>query len=204
MVFLPFLAMVIALLLGFPIAFSLAGAGILGIYLVTGNWNMVLGYLGDGAFHDGCRLCPDHHTHVHPHGLLFGIERSCPRPLHGRGELAIPYQGAASGSQRSSPARSSGPCPERALQRPPSCQRSPIRKCVATAIPKNWQPVPLGLGATLDILIPPSVAMVIYGIATQTSIAKLLIAGVGPGHHRGHLPGSGHFYLGSRQASRCP
>ena len=39
----------------------------------------------------------------------------------------------------------------------------------------------IGVGATLDILIPPSIAMVIYGIATQTSIGKLLIAGVLPG-----------------------
>ena len=39
----------------------------------------------------------------------------------------------------------------------------------------------IGVGATLDILIPPSIAMVIYGIATQTSIGKLLIAGVVPG-----------------------
>jgi tripartite ATP-independent transporter DctM subunit len=39
----------------------------------------------------------------------------------------------------------------------------------------------IGVGATLDILIPPSIAMVIYGIATQTSIGKLLIAGVIPG-----------------------
>ncbi len=39
----------------------------------------------------------------------------------------------------------------------------------------------VGIGSTLDILIPPSVAMVIYGIATQTSIAKLLIAGTVPG-----------------------
>src|SRR4029453_118866 len=39
----------------------------------------------------------------------------------------------------------------------------------------------VGVGATLDILIPPSVGMVIYGITTQTSIGKLLIAGVIPG-----------------------
>src|SRR6202040_1448059 len=37
------------------------------------------------------------------------------------------------------------------------------------------------IGAPPDILIPPSIAMVIYGIATQTSIGKLLIAGVVPG-----------------------
>ena len=39
----------------------------------------------------------------------------------------------------------------------------------------------VGIGAVLNILIPPSIPMVIYGIATQTSIAKLLIAGVMPG-----------------------
>jgi tripartite ATP-independent transporter DctM subunit len=39
----------------------------------------------------------------------------------------------------------------------------------------------VGVGATTDILIPPSVGMVIYGIATETSIGKLLLAGVVPG-----------------------
>lgn len=39
----------------------------------------------------------------------------------------------------------------------------------------------VGVGATLDISIPPSVPMVIYGIATQTSIGQLLVAGVVPG-----------------------
>jgi len=39
----------------------------------------------------------------------------------------------------------------------------------------------IGIGSTLDILIPPSVGMVIYGLYTDTSIGKLLIAGVVPG-----------------------
>jgi tripartite ATP-independent transporter DctM subunit len=39
----------------------------------------------------------------------------------------------------------------------------------------------IGVGSVLDILIPPSVAMVVYGISTDTSIGKLLIAGVIPG-----------------------
>jgi len=42
MVVLPFVVMVIALLLGVPIAFSLGGSGILGIYLIKGDWNTVL------------------------------------------------------------------------------------------------------------------------------------------------------------------
>src|SRR4030043_91095 len=50
MVALPFLVMVIALLLGVPIAISLAGAGIFGIYLITGKWSMVFGILSMAPF----------------------------------------------------------------------------------------------------------------------------------------------------------
>jgi tripartite ATP-independent transporter DctM subunit len=39
----------------------------------------------------------------------------------------------------------------------------------------------ISIGATLNILIPPSIAMVIYGLYTETSIGKLLVAGVVPG-----------------------
>jgi C4-dicarboxylate transporter DctM subunit len=36
-------------------------------------------------------------------------------------------------------------------------------------------------GGTLGILIPPSVTMIVYGLATETSIGKLFIAGIVPG-----------------------
>ena len=39
----------------------------------------------------------------------------------------------------------------------------------------------IAAGGTLGILIPPSVAMIIYGTFTQTSIAKLFVAGIVPG-----------------------
>lgn len=39
----------------------------------------------------------------------------------------------------------------------------------------------VAMAGTLDPMIPPSVLMVIYGIATETSIGKLLIAGILPG-----------------------
>src|SRR5512135_2518409 len=50
MVALPFLVMTIGLALGVPIAFCLAGAGILGIYLITGKWSIVMGILGMTPF----------------------------------------------------------------------------------------------------------------------------------------------------------
>lgn len=39
----------------------------------------------------------------------------------------------------------------------------------------------IAAGGTLGILIPPSVTMIVYGIATQTSIGRLFLAGVLPG-----------------------
>lgn len=39
----------------------------------------------------------------------------------------------------------------------------------------------IAAGGTLGILLPPSVTMIIYGIATETSIGRLFLAGVLPG-----------------------
>jgi len=39
----------------------------------------------------------------------------------------------------------------------------------------------IAAGGTLGILLPPSVTMIVYGIATETSIGRLFLAGVMPG-----------------------
>lgn len=39
----------------------------------------------------------------------------------------------------------------------------------------------LAAGATLGILIPPSITMIVYGTFTETSVAQLFMAGIGPG-----------------------
>ncbi len=39
----------------------------------------------------------------------------------------------------------------------------------------------IAAGGTLGILIPPSVTMIVYGIATETSIGRLFLAGIIPG-----------------------
>jgi tripartite ATP-independent transporter DctM subunit len=39
----------------------------------------------------------------------------------------------------------------------------------------------IGAGGTLGILIPPSLTMILYGLATEQSIGKLFMGGVGPG-----------------------
>lgn len=39
----------------------------------------------------------------------------------------------------------------------------------------------IAAGGTLGILIPPSVTMIVYGVATETSIGRLFLAGIFPG-----------------------
>jgi C4-dicarboxylate transporter, DctM subunit len=180
MVALPFVAMVIALLLGFPIAFSLAGSGILGIYLTTGSWAKVMGILGMAPF----TAVSDYSLTTIPMFILmayFSSSSGLARDLfkaganwlsHIRGGLGVATVfacgifGAMSGA-------SVAAASVMATIAYPEMRRHGYSEELAAGT--------VGIGSTLDILIPPSVAMVIYGIATQTSIAKLLIAGTVPG-----------------------
>jgi tripartite ATP-independent transporter DctM subunit len=172
--------MVIALLLGVPIAFSLAGAGILGIYLHTGNLNMVIGILGMAPFSS----VADYALTTIPMFILmafFSSSSGLAKDLytaganwlsHIKGGLAIATVfacgifGAMSGASVAAASVMSS------IAMPEMRRHGYSEELGAGSI---------GIGATLDILIPPSVAMVIYGVATQTSIGKLLIAGVVPG-----------------------
>ncbi len=180
MVYLPFLVMVAALLLGVPIAFSLATAGIVGIVLLGGDVNVVLRILGTTPF----GVTADYVLTTIPMFILmayFSASGGLARDLFTaganwlsqvKGGLAIATVfacgifGAMSGASLAAAAVMSS------IAMPEMRRHGYSDELAAGAI---------GIGATLDILIPPSVGMVIYGISTQTSIGKLLIAGVVPG-----------------------
>jgi tripartite ATP-independent transporter DctM subunit len=175
----PFAVMLVALLLGVPIAVALAGSGILGIWLVKGDWNIVIGVLKTAPL-----VAADYNFTTIPMFLLmayFSSSSGLARDLytaasrwlsHLRGGLAIATVfacgifGAMSGASVAAAAVMSNIAY-------PNMRRFGYSEVLAAGS--------VGVGATLDILIPPSVPMVIYGIATQTSIGKLLIAGVFPG-----------------------
>jgi C4-dicarboxylate transporter, DctM subunit len=176
----PFLALLGALLLGVPIAFSLAGAGILGIYLHTGDWTIVLRMMGTTPF----STVADYVLTTIPMFILmayFSASGGLARDLYTaganwlsgvKGGLAIATVfacgifGAMSGASLAAAAVMSS------IAMPEMRRHGYSDELAAGSI---------GIGATLDILIPPSVGMVIYGIMTQTSIGKLLIAGIVPG-----------------------
>jgi hypothetical protein len=56
-----------------------------------------------------------------------------------------------------------------------------IPEMLKAATTSGWRPAWLPAGATLDSLIPPSALLVVYGIITEQSIGKLLVAGFAPG-----------------------
>ena len=179
MIVLPFIALILILLLGVPIAFALAGAGIFGIYLIKGDWNIVLVVLRNAIL-----FVADYNLTTIPMFILmafFSSSSGLAKDLytcasnwlsHIRGGLAIATVfacgifGAMSGASVAAAAVMS------------NIAMTNMRRLGYSEVLAAGS---ISIGATLDILIPPSVPMVIYGVATQTSIGQLLIAGVVPG-----------------------
>ena len=179
MIALPFITLILTLLLGIPIAFALAGAGILGIYLVKGDWSIVLEVLKNSLL-----FVADYNLTTIPMFILmafFSSSSGLARDLytaasnwlaHIRGGLAIATVfacgifGAMSGASVAA-----------AAVMAPLAMTNMRRLGYSEVLAAGS----VSVGATLDILIPPSVPMVIYGLATQTSIGRLLVAGVVPG-----------------------
>jgi C4-dicarboxylate transporter DctM subunit len=177
---LPLLILVLALVFGVPIAVALAGSGMLGIYLVTGDVAKVFGIVGLAPF----ATVADYALTTIPMFILMAYlsaSSGLARDLYAaasswlsqvKGGLAIATVfacgifGAMSGASVAAASVMSK------IAMPEMRRHGYSDELAAGAI---------GVGATLDLLIPPSIAMVIYGIATQTSIGKLLIAGVVPG-----------------------
>jgi tripartite ATP-independent transporter DctM subunit len=180
MVLLPILVLVLALLFGVPIAVALAGSGLLGIYLVTGDFDKVMGILSLNPF----STVADYALTTIPMFILmafFSASSGLARDLytaaanwlsHVRGGLAIATVFACGIFGAMSGASTAAASVMSKIAMPEMRRHGYSDELGAGAI---------GIGATLDIMIPPSIAMVIYGIATQTSIGKLLIAGVIPG-----------------------
>ena len=177
---LPVLILVLCLLAGVPIAVALAGSGMLGIWLITGDIAKVMNIIGLVPF----STVADYQLTTIPMFILmayFSASSGLARDLynaaaswlsHIKGGLAIATVFACGIFGAMSGASTAAASVMAKIAMPEMRRHGYSEELGAGAI---------GVGATLDILIPPSIAMVIYGIATQTSIGKLLVAGVVPG-----------------------
>jgi C4-dicarboxylate transporter DctM subunit len=178
--FLPFLILIGLLLFGMPVSFALAAAGIIGVWLVTGSFKAVVSVLGAIPFSS----VGDYILTTIPmfilmarlsssSGLAEDLYECASKWLsHIRGGLAVATVfatmifGAMSGAAVAGAAVMSKICI-------PNMRRFGYSDTLSAGV--------VGVGSTTDILIPPSVAMVIYSVMTETSLSKVLIAGVLPG-----------------------
>lgn len=176
-ILLPFVVLVLLFVVGVPIAFAMAGAGMLGVYLLTGDWLTAPGLLA-------YRTAADFVLVTIPMFILMayftasgGIARDLYTAAanfvgHWRGGLAIASVGACGifGALSGASVAAAAVITPIAM---PEMRRYGYSDVLAGGA--------LGVGATLDALIPPSVGMVLYAVITETSVGKLLIAGIIPG-----------------------
>jgi tripartite ATP-independent transporter DctM subunit len=171
--------LVALILLGVPIAFALIGASTIGLTVASGA-GMSQSALGGAVFN----ATADYALAVVPLFVLMGtfaqragiagdlfdlIEhhlRRLPGSLAIAGIFACAGFAAITGSSVATVA---------------SVGKATIEEMVAHGYNKRFGAGAIAIAGTLGIMIPPSVAMVLYGVVTGTSIGKLLIAGIIPG-----------------------
>ncbi len=169
----------ILLAIGAPVGFALAGAGALGLYLI-GGWQVLWGVFQTAPF-----------TGVSSYelitipmfllmaelvllsGVVDGLFRAAAAWVGGiRGGLGMATAlagagfGAICGTSTASAATLS------ATSLPAMLKQGYERKMAAGVV---------AISGTLAMLIPPSVALVIYGLLAEVNIGKLLVGGVIPG-----------------------
>src|SRR5215471_16098955 len=174
MVVLPLLVLVVALVFGVPIAVALAGSGMLGIYLVTGDASKVMGILSLAPF----STVADYALTTIPMFILmafFSASSGLARDLyaaasnwcsHIKGGLAIATVFACGVFGAMSGASTAAASVMSKIAMPEMRRHGYSDELAAGAI---------GIGATLDILIPPSIAMVISGVVPGI-VAGILLA----------------------------
>jgi len=169
----------VLLLLGVPIAFALAGVGLVGVASIIG-WTPALSLLGSVFFDNG----RDYSLSVLPLFLMMGnfvVQSGVADDLyksayawlrHRKGGLAtatVVACGAFSSVSGSSMATAA------------TMTRIALPSMRKYGYPDELSTASIAAGGTLGILIPPSVILVFYGIMTQQDIGKLFLAGIIPG-----------------------
>jgi len=177
--FLGVFVLLAAILFGAPIMVALTGVGFAGLILLS-NFTAAISILGTLYY----SIVSGFHFSVIPMFLLMGffamragigadLFDACSKWL-GRlpGGLALASTGAAAAFGAASGSSVGTATLFTKLALPEMINRGYHRGFAAASI---------AIAGTLAVLIPPSALMVVYGILTNSSIGKLLIAGILPG-----------------------
>lgn len=180
MLYVPFAILVAALLFGVPIAFSLTLAGAFGLWITLGDAGQVVEVVGTTVFSS----VADYTLSTVPLFILMaflasqsGVARELFSALSSwtsniRGGLAVATVGATGMFGALSGASTAAAAVMSQVAVPNMRRHGYADEVAAGAV---------AVGATTAILIPPSIALVIYGLMTETSLGDLLIAGILPG-----------------------
>ncbi len=173
------LLMLVFMFLGMPVAFSLGVAGVIGLYLV-GGFDSVFSILSTVPF----RTAAHYTLSTLPMFILMAQFISASKIVDEifvaaqrwlerlPGGLAIATIFAAAGMAAMSGSSTASAATLSTIAVPQMKKYGYTNK-IATGV--------VTVAGTLAIMIPPSIAFVLYGIITETSIGKLLIAGIIPG-----------------------
>jgi len=176
----PLAAFVLLLLLGVPVAWTMGISGVLGILMVTGSTRVVFGAIETIPYGEGtsfslitiplfvflaylvqnARLSND----------LFDAFAAWIGRMPGGLAVSTVGAGAIFGAMSGTSVASATVMSRMAV---PSMDERGYSRALSTGA--------VAAGSTLSTLIPPSVVLIVYGISTETSIGRLLMAGVVPG-----------------------
>lgn len=176
----PIILFLAALLLGIPVAWSMAATGIIGIYLVTQNVDIVLGVLETVPYRQGSNyvlttvpmfvLLGYLLSHARISDDLFAAMAVWSGKSRGGLATATVYASAMFGAMSGASVAAASVMSSVAI--PPMRKHGYSESLAAGTV---------AVGATLSTLIPPSIFLIVYGVATETSIGDLLLAGLVPG-----------------------
>ncbi|MDR2006211.1 MAG: TRAP transporter large permease [Acidaminococcales bacterium] len=179
MILLPLALMLFLMMIGLPVAFSMGITGIIGIWMI-GGLDSVLGILGTSPFRSAAHytlttvplfiLMAGFITNANITRDVFQIAYKWFGHLPGGVAIATVFANAGFGAMCGSSTASAAAMSSVVV---PEMQRLKYKdEIIAGSV---------AVAGTLAVLIPPSVPMIIYGTATETSVGKLLIAGIVPG-----------------------
>ena len=179
MILMPLALMLVLLMIGLPVAFSMGITGIIGIWMI-GGLDSVLGILGTSPFRSAAHytlttvplfiLMAGFITNSNITRDVFQLAYKWFGHFPGGVAIATVFANAGFGAMCGSSTATAAAMSSVVV---PEMQKLKYKDTIIAGS--------VAVAGTLAVLIPPSVPMIIYGTATETSVGKLLIAGLIPG-----------------------
>lgn len=194
--------LIIMLLAGIPIGFCLAVSGSVGL-TVVGGWDSLLGILGTAPYRSAASFL----LMAIPMFILMAELASAGNIAKDMFDLANKWIGHIPGGVGIATVISSagfGTVSGSSTAAAATMSRIAIPEMLKLGYRKDVASGCVAAAGTLAIMIPPSIPLVLYGIITETSIGKLLIAGIVPGILTAFVYAAGLFFWAKKNPEAIP